>query len=269
MLNWLGFRIADRLVQGLPLRFSRALALLLARLAFVARVPAREHLEDNLRQLHPSAGGLEITGLARAAFSNFALSFVDLLRLSRLEPDRVAREVEVRGAQHLEAARRSGRGVILLSAHVGNWEWGAAFLSALGARVRVAAREQRGRALEAWFARSRGRHGISRLSGAPLWLSAARALRRREWVALMGDRDGARSSGSVCAWSAALARRTGALILPAVIVRRPEGGYAACFEPPMSPRECVAGGYRAVVRRVLERHPGQWLGFEALPEGLA
>ncbi|HTO89560.1 MAG TPA: hypothetical protein VMJ70_00385 [Candidatus Sulfotelmatobacter sp.] len=264
----IGFRSADWLVQRLPLGASRGLARVMAWLAFGIGVPARRNLEANLERLHPAASRRHIRRLARAAFANFALSFVDLLRLSRLAPERVAREVEVHGGQHLEAARRSGRGVIVLSAHVGNWEWGAAFLSALGERVRVAAREQRGASLERWFARSRGRHGIARLAGAPLWLSAARALRRREWVALMGDRDGARGSGSMCAWSAALARRTGALILPAVIVRRPEGGYAACFEPPMTPRECV-DTYREVVRSVLERHPGQWLGFEAMPEGLA
>jgi len=275
MLALLGFRIADEIVRHLPLSGSRRLARGLARLAFALRVPARRRLEDNWRRLIPSAGAGEVTHLARDAFEHFALSVVDFLRLSRLEPASVAREVEVRGAQHLEAARNSGRGVILLSAHMGNWEWGAAFLSALGEHIRVAAREQSGRALEAWFERRRERHGVSRLEGRPLWLSAARALRRREWVALMGDRDAALPGGvrsesvSVCAWSAALARRTGAVILPAVILHRPEGGYAACFEAPITPRECASGGYRAVVRRALDRHPGQWLGFEPIPDGLA
>jgi len=269
MLALLGFRVADWIVHRLPLPASRWLARALARLVFTLRTPARRRLEENLRRLMPGANGAEVARLSREAFEHFALSVVDFLRLSRLAPESVTREVEVRGAQHLEAARRSGRGVILLSAHVGNWEWGAAFLSALGEPVRVAAREQRGRALEAWFARRRERHGVSRLAGQPLWLSAARALRRREWVALMGDRDGAREAVSVCAWSAALARRTGALILPAVMLHRKGGGYAACFEAPITPRECATGAYREVVRRVLERHPGQWLGFEAIPEGLA
>jgi KDO2-lipid IV(A) lauroyltransferase len=268
MLALLGFRIADSIVHRLPLATSRGLARGLARLAFALRVPARRRLEANLRRL----GGpdrAEAASRAREAFEHFAISVVDFLRLSRLGPEGVAREVEVLGSEHLDAARRSGRGVILLSAHVGNWEWGAAFLSAIGKPVRVAAREQRGRALEAFFARRREQHGVSRLAGQPLWLAAARALRRREWVALMGDRDGGRGAVSVCAWSAALARRTGALILPAVMLHRPGGGYQACFEAPISPRECAGGGYREVVRLLLDRHPGQWLGFEPIPEGLA
>jgi KDO2-lipid IV(A) lauroyltransferase len=159
--------------------------------------------------------------------------------------------------------------VIVLSVHVGNWEWGAAYLSALGARVHLAAREHDERGLEDWFARRRARHGVHRLDGTPLWPAAAGALRRREWVALMGDREPPGKRGSVCAWVSLLARRTGAVILPAVILHRPGGGYTASFEAPLTPRECLAGGYRRVVHRTLERYPGQWLGFEALPEGLA
>jgi KDO2-lipid IV(A) lauroyltransferase len=206
----------------------------MAGLAFRARLPARRRLEANLRSLLGRDREAEIESLARQAFEHFALMLVDFLRLARLEPGRVAGEVEVLGARHLEAARACGRGVILLSAHVGNWEWGAAFLSALGARIRV----------------------------------AARALRRREWVALMGDRPAAGERGSVCAWAAALARRTGAMILPAIIVHRAGGGYTACFEAPLTPLECRSGGYRRVVQHALERHPGQWLAFEALSEGL-
>lgn len=73
----------------------------------------------------------------------------------------------------------------------------------------------------------------------------------------------------MCRWAAALARRTGALVLPAVMVRLADGRHAACFEPPLSPGACVSGGYREAMRRHLERHPEQWCAFEPLPEGLA
>jgi len=174
MLALLGFRTADVLVRRLPLPASRALARTMAGLAFRARLPARRRLEANLRSLLGRDREADIESLARQAFEHFALMLVDFLRLARLEPGRVAGEVEVLGARHLEAARASGRGVILLSAHVGNWEWGAAFLSALGARIRLAARAHGG-PLEAWFARRRARHGVVRLDGRPLWPAAARA----------------------------------------------------------------------------------------------
>src|SRR5437660_339948 len=74
----------------------------------------------------------------------FALTFTDFLRLGHLKREALAGAVEVHGAEHLAAARASGRGVILLSAHLGNWELGAAWLAAGGARVNVVARPHSG-----------------------------------------------------------------------------------------------------------------------------
>ena len=269
MLAFLGFRLADLAVRLLPLPGARALARRIARLAFALRVPARARTLANFRRLMPDSPRAELETCSRAAFEHFALTFVDFLRLARLAPDEVSGEVEVRGRRHLDSARACGRGVIVLSVHAGNWEWGAAFLSAQGPRVHLAARAHAQQNLEHWFAERRAAHRITRLEDRPLWPAAARALRRREWVAIMGDRVPPGERDSVCAWAAAVARRTGAVILPALMLRRPGGGYAACFEAPLSPHECLAGGFRESVRRHLEAEPGQWLAFDPLPEGLA
>src|SRR5205085_2299806 len=138
------------------------------------------------------------------------------------------------------------------------WEWGAAWLASTGERVRVAARRHPSRRVEALFSRCRRRWGITRLRGRPLWLAASRALRRREWVALMGDRDTPDLNHSLCAWAAALARRTGAVVLPAVMVRLEGGRYAACFEPPIESAASPGNAYREAMRRNLALEPEQW-----------
>ena len=89
----------------------------------------------------------------------------------------------------------------------------------------------------------------------------------------MADREAAPAGTpprrSVCAWAAALSRRTGALVLPAVIVRLPDRRYAAYFDRPLEPEAVHAEGFVDSLRRHLERHPRQWCAFEALPGGLA
>ncbi len=268
MLTLLALRLADLAVRVLPPAGARRLAIAIARLAFALHVPARDRARENFRRLLAGRPARETDRCARESFEHFALTVVDFLRLARLGPEEVSGEVEVRGHRHLEDARRSGRGVIVLSVHAGNWEWGAAYLSALGERVHLAARAQGAPPLERWFAGRRSRHRITRLDERPLWPAAARALRRREWVAIMGDRVPRGERDSVCAWAAALARRTGAVILPALMLRRPEGGYAACFEAPLAPHECLAGGLRERVRPHLEGRPGQWLAFDPIPGGM-
>ncbi len=265
MPSLFAYRLAAWLARALPRRAGDALGRALARLAFALRVPARPIAVANQARL--AAPG-EADARARASFEHFAVAFADFLRLDGLAPDGVAAAVEVRAADHFEAARRSGRGVIVLSAHVGNWEWGAAWLAARGARVHVVARPHGDARVDAFFDERRRRWGIERLTGASVWTRAAAALRRGECLAVMGDRPALGPTRSACGWAASLARRTGAVIVPALVVRTGPGRYAACFEPPLDPDEARAGGFARVLERYVTRYPEQWCAFAPLPESL-
>jgi KDO2-lipid IV(A) lauroyltransferase len=260
------YEIAEWIVLRLPARWAVRLGVGAARVAFALGLPARRTLENNLALL---TRGTATRGVARQAFEQFSRSFVEFLKLSRMKPESVLAAVEVRGAEHLAAASASGRGVIVLSAHLGNWEWGAAALAAGGHPVHLVARAHSHPRIERIFERRRHAFGISRVTGRPLWPAAARVLRQRGWIAMMGDRTVPGARRSVCAWAAALARRTGAVIVPALTVRTAEGRYALIVEPALSPDDCAGGGYRDCLRRHLVQHAGQWCAFEPLPEALA
>ena len=90
-----------------------------------------------------------------------------------------------------------------------------------------------------------------------------------EWVAVMGDRAVPGLHGSLCGYAAALARRTGALLLPVAMTRLPGGRHALWCDAPIAGTNAAEGGVRAALRRHLERAPGQWFAFDPLPEGLA
>ena len=267
MMGSLSFHAADAAVRVLPGGASEMLGRWLAHAAFSLPLPARSAAIGNLGRLEPQAGRDLSRGRARASFEHFALSIVDFLRLQRMGPAALAEAVEVRGAEHLEAAESSGRGVIVVSAHVGNWEWGAAFLAARRAGLHLVARRHRDDALERFFARRRARFGVERLDGRSLWLRASALLRDREWVAVMADRPVSdRATG--CAWAAALARRTRAVVLPGVCIRTAPGRYAACFAGPVDPAQ-ASGGVADALRQLVARAPEQWCAFEPLPGGLA
>ncbi len=266
----LGYLIADLGVRLLPASAADRAALWLARLTFGLKPRARRALEDNLRRVAPGLAARERQQVAREAFEHFALSLVEFLRLRRLRPADLGARVEVRGQQHLAAARAAGRGVIVLSAHLGNWEWGAAYLAAGGVRLHVVARPHPNGWVERFFRLRRLSGGVATLHPEPpIWVRAAAALKRGDWIALMGDRPTPGARGPVCAWAAALARRTGAVVLPAVMIRTAPGRHVACFGAPLSPAACANGGYRATMLHYLERYPSQWLAFEPLPPGWA
>src|SRR6266545_1917472 len=131
--GWVAPSIVRRISPGVADRACLALA----RLLFHAGLPVRRAQEQNLARLLDQPIGTTIRARARESFEHFALALCDFLRLEGVGPQTLARSVEVRGGEHFEAARASGRGVILLSAHLGNWEWGAAWLPV---RVRGRAR---------------------------------------------------------------------------------------------------------------------------------
>jgi len=266
---------ADLSARLLPRAWVQMLARLLARLAFELRVPARRTLETNLRRLVSDASpaiaeepSAYVRRAARGAFERFALAFVDFLTLPRLRPQTLCAAIAVDGEEHYQRARASGRGVIVLSVHAGNWEWGAAFLAARGVPLNVVARPHKSPSIESFYARRRAAWGVARLRGRPLWLAASAALRRHEWIAMMGDRPASGAHGSSCRWAAALARRTGALVLPATMTRLGDGRYLATFEPPLDAVACAEGRYRDAMLRHVRRAPGQWFAFEPLPDAL-
>jgi KDO2-lipid IV(A) lauroyltransferase len=265
----LGYLIADLGVRLLPARLADRVGVWVARAVFALRPPARRTAERNLQRLDPRLAPARRRWLARQTFEHFALSLMDFLRLGHRRSPSWADAVAVRGRHHLERALSERRGVILLSAHVGNWEWGAAFVAAAGAPLCVVARPHPNRWVEGFFRRRRRDVGVATLEGRPVWPTAAGALRRGEWIALLGDRGSSPASASVCGWAAALARRTGAVVLPAVMVRVAPRRYAACFGAPLTPAQCAGGGYRASMRRFLRRYPAQWCAFEKVPAGWA
>ena len=294
LLALLPYLAADLTARLLPRPALEALARALAGLAFALRVPARRRLESNLARVlgvelaggraRPRAiGETSAPGMARAArearlayvrraarasFERFALAFVDFLELARLRPAALTRAIVVEGEEHFRAARATGRGVIVLSVHAGNWEWGAAYLAAHGLPVHVVARPHASPGVESFFARRRAAWGVARLCGRPLWLAASAALRRRDWIAMMGDRAVSGARGSMCAWAGALARRTGAVVLPATMTRLADGRYLARFQPLLDSASIAEGRYRAAMLEQVRTAPGQWFAFEPLPETL-
>jgi KDO2-lipid IV(A) lauroyltransferase len=261
MMAYVSYRVADALVGALPDPAAEWTARTLARALHALHVPARARLERNLERL----GGPRLARTrSREAFEHFAMTLTDFLRLGHVTPRDLDRRVRVEGEEHLDAARRTARGVIVVSAHAGSWELGAAWLAARGIRLRIVARPHPSAAVERFFLRRRARWGVLPLEGGSTWLAAARALRSGEWVAIMVDRAGRR--GSPCAWVAALARRTGCRVLPAVMRRGQGGGHLLCCGPL---EDGSQGATRTALASWLAGAPEQWCAFRPAPEGLA
>src|SRR5438874_95779 len=111
-------------VAGLPLSLGYALASLLTEVHFRC-FPARRHAAlANLAAALPGSPRRERLRIVRRMMRSYNCMLFEFFRLPHLERDELLGAVEVVGREHLEQAVARGRGVIVTSTHLGNWELG-------------------------------------------------------------------------------------------------------------------------------------------------
>jgi KDO2-lipid IV(A) lauroyltransferase len=132
--------LADRLSP----RRAQQLGGLLGRLLFCL-VPKRRAISwKNLQIAFPEKSEAERRQILRGSAENVGKSLVEFLRLPKLwESGDLLRLVRLDGEENLRAALAKGRGVIILTAHFGNWEYSGAAIISRGYAMNVIARQQR------------------------------------------------------------------------------------------------------------------------------
>jgi Kdo2-lipid IVA lauroyltransferase/acyltransferase len=166
-------------------------------------------------------------------------TIADAVRLRTMSRHELNRLVRFEGVKHFHDALSEGRGALLLSAHVGNWEVLSAALCLAGIPLNVVARRPDDAVLADNLEQLRGRWGAHTIWRDRGMLPVMRALRRNEVVAVLIDQatdvPGAYLPFlGVPAFTptgpARLALRTGVPVIPAHI-RETDDGYVAVVEP--------------------------------------
>src|SRR6266511_4199797 len=164
--TWRGFRIVQSVVERIPRSWAYALAVLGAKFAWWFSPLARPRLEYNLRIACPEleGDGRALRRLSWLNFRNHAKAYADLMQLPRMHVESMRSRLKVEGWEHLEEARALGKGVLVVSCHMGSYEVVAAIWSATLAPVSFFAEEVEPRTLFEWYRDTRARLGISVLT---------------------------------------------------------------------------------------------------------
>jgi KDO2-lipid IV(A) lauroyltransferase len=177
-------------VERLPRSWAYALAVLAARFAWMFSPLARPRLDYNLAIVCPELAPVELRKLSWVNFRNHAKAYADLMMLPRMNVEAMRPLMHVDGLENLAQARAMGKGVLVVSCHMGSYEVAAAIWSATVSPVSLFAEELEPRALFEWYRDTRARLGISVL---PLHLGGLRkvtqALQEQEIVITAIDRD--------------------------------------------------------------------------------
>ena len=236
------------------------------------------NLETALGLSRPAA-----TRLAREVFRQYGLTTVDLWRLRSGAPELAPKMTTLaHDAAVLRALARGGRGFLLASAHVGNWEMGAAAIRAVGLPAAVVGQPELDPAVHAMRLRIRARLGVESIDigstiGTALRVRAA--VEGGRVVALAVDRAYAEDAVVVPFFGrptpflrspALLARFCACPLLPCFFLRNADGTYRGVLgtpleaDPRLPPDDDAARLMTEVARSVeavVREEPAQWFNF--------
>src|SRR4029434_8764921 len=154
-------------------------------------VPAeRRAVRANLTRVLAGAPRARIEAAVSRTFANFGAFFADLLTLNRRPGADLRAYVDsALGEHHLDAALAVGRGVVLLTAHLGNWEFAGRLLSTRGSRTaHVLLSAKTHQPLEPYLRLDGPQLRFVTRRHATSTLGLLAALRRGELVAMQADR---------------------------------------------------------------------------------
>ena len=271
------YRMAGAGAGWMPRPLRLRVARMAGRVAAGRLAEERARVRGNLARILPGASPRALDDAVRETFASFAACFGDFLTINRGPAERLGDYVaERRGEEHLDAACAAGRGVILLTAHLSNWELGGRLLvPRLDRPTHIVLAGEQDAALERYLRREGERLRFVTRRHPTSTLGLLAALRRNEAVAMQGDRPtGGRGDMLVEFFGApaafplgpfVLARAAGAPLVPAYCAMDDDSRYRISIEPPiwvkpgeeaMALATMVAGLTRAV-----RAHPTQWFNF--------
>ena len=225
----------------------------------------------------PGRGGRH--EFVRSCCRSLALNVLELPRLVALSDDRFFGLVDVNGAEHLRAAADAGRGVVVASAHLGNWELLGSVSRRLGFDTAMMTRPLSSKSSHSWVNGQRTRSGTLVLEEGRDQLTAMlSALRQGQVLGITVDqRPRGRALRSPFLGRSALHSRTAACIalrarapLVVVTIHRTRGlRHRVHIAEPIWPSrderpipdqvDDLTRTVAAAVEQAIVRHPEQWL----------
>jgi len=237
----------------------------------------RTVVERQLTAAFPDRSPAEIERIARAAYANLGRTSVETAILPSYDPGQIIELFEdVQGWNIVEALLSRGKGLIIVTGHLGNWELGGAYAAARGLPIDAVARHMANPLFDRYLTRTRQRIGMTVVHDEDAVRRVPRSLRGGRAVAFVVDQG---AVGLASTWvpffgryaktprgPAVFALRLDTPIVFGVALRRPSGRFELNFEhieardtgDRESDVDRIVADYTAALERWVRRAPEQY-----------
>lgn len=268
----------------LPERLVAPVGQLIGRM-LAALIPKRRHIAiDNIRRALPAMTENPDWNfplrtpeeIASRMYCHLGMSLVETCRLYHGRGVDIIERIEIRGREHLEAAKASGRGVVVLTGHCGNWELAALALARhFNSPMSVVARRQNSPYLNRMVEKMRLRYDNLIIYKENAFRSMLSVIRKNGTIGLLVDQAVFPEEGALIdflgrkAWASKapvlLARKSGTAVVPAFMHREADRHVIDIYPELSFSHDKSEGGMAADVQkysRAIEsfiiRHPVDW-----------
>lgn len=273
------FKTMAFLFGHLPLTLSFLLGRALGALAFRADKRRRQIGIDNIGRAIKGLKPGEAEAVVRGVFIHLATAFFEFMRIPWMKREEMKRRIDCVGLENLDKALSRKKGVIILTGHLGNWEYLAAFMGLSGYPINIVVRDPDYQPFNEFVRWVRRRCGNTTLVKRGAMRKLLKGLSDNGIIFLMTDQNVARDEGVFVDFfgipactnkgPALLAAASGASVIPACSYRDGKR-YRLEFHEEVElvntgDKEKDAGENTArfakTIEEMIRRHPDEWLWF--------
>ena len=276
--EYAALRGAVAAVERLSFRRAGTIGERIGRLGYAPIGIRRAVVERQLSAAFPEKSADEVAMIARAAYGHLGRTSIETAILPSYSSAQIIDLFEsVQGWELVEKKLALGKGLILVTGHLGNWELGGAYIAARGLPIDAVARHMANPLFDRYLTKTRERIGMTVIHDEDAVKRVPRALRTGHAVAFLFDQG---AVGLASTWvpffgrfaktprgPAVFALRLGAPVMFGVALRQPSGRYQLSFEPievvETGDREAdvdrIVADYSSVLERWIRRAPEQYL----------
>ncbi len=242
MFGYIGYKILEFIAVTAPYPLAYLIAEFGARLWFLTGTNVRIIKNNISRVLDIDFNSSKTHKIAIRVFVSWAKNIVDFLKHSIISPERLKKRVEIKGLEHLDSALKKGKGVVIFTAHIGNFEWGACRLAVEGYNIWGISLFRKNRLTRNFFESKRLSKGLKTLYINKI-LNVFRILKNNEIIAIPSDWDptgraarpfnffGKKAYFPTGALQIAL--KSGAVLIPSFIWRKDKYNHFQIIESPI------------------------------------
>lgn len=265
-----------RVMALMPERVVDAQGWFWGRLFGIFTISKRRIADQQLAWALPDRTARERLMIRRNLYGNLGRNAVEMLCWLGGGGARLQGRIDVVGLEHAERAFASGRGVIALTAHLGNWDLAALWMASRYP-VTILSKTLGHKGLNAYWMSKRREAGIEVLPAHHSYRACLAALKRGGMLGFILDQNMIRKEGifvnffgrPACTTPglALLSAHSGAPILPVFMIRLPHRRYEVRILPPVPPApdrseaslHALTQTCTTIIEEQIRQHPDQWI----------